>query len=62
MITENNLSIIAMIVLSIGAILMLIWAKKIVKEDNQNKEASNTLNDAYLYGVWGIEQPHYNND
>jgi uncharacterized oligopeptide transporter (OPT) family protein len=62
MITENNLSILLMIVFFIGAILMLIWAKKIVKEDNKNKEASNTLNDAYLKGVWGIEQPHYNND
>lgn len=59
MLTENNLSILLMIVFSIGAILMLIWAKKIVKEDNQNKEA-NPLNDKYFFEVWEQDKPHYN--
>ncbi len=45
----------------IAFIIGLIFVLTLPKKDNQ-RSSSSTLNDAYLYGVWGIEQPHFNND
>ncbi len=61
MITENNLSLIAMIIFFIGAIACLIWAAKLVREDNK-EPISNPLNDKYFYEVWEQYKPHYVND
>lgn len=59
--TEHNILTVFICICLILSALCAYLGYKWNKEDNQ-KPISNPLNDAYLYGVWGIEQPHYNND
>lgn len=57
-ITQNDLMLFIITISIIGSLLGIIAYFKVPKVDNSNE--GNSLDDAYLYEVWGIEDEIYN--
>lgn len=51
------------IILIIFGIILVYYSLRWSKEDDNNFTIKrNIINDIFLKEVWGIEQPHYDND
>jgi len=57
-ITQNDLMLFIITISIIGSLLGIVAYFKVPKLDNSN--GGDSLNDAYLYEVWGIEDEIYN--